>query len=121
MRGFLLNTIHQQADPPIHSLRRKLWIWLGLGLVLLGAGFLVTLQILIDRAVPIVKNRVIHALSSEYDGRVDLDNLQVSVWHGLHVSGEGLRIFPSPDVMAAGATEPLIAVQRFDFHSALIG
>lgn len=64
---FLLNTVHEQVNPPIIPLRRKIWIWLGLGVVLLGAGFLVTLQILIDRAVPIVKNRVVHALSSEYD------------------------------------------------------
>ena len=109
------------VNPPTIPLRRKIWIWLGLGVVLLGAGFLVTLQILIDRAVPIVKNRVVHALSSEYNSRVDLDDLQVSVWHGLNVSGEGLRIFPSPNVMAAGATEPLISVKKFQFHSALIG
>jgi hypothetical protein len=80
-----------------------------------------TIQILINRAVPIVRARVVSALSSEYASRVDLDSVQVSLWHGLNVSAEGLRIFPSPEIMAAGAKDPLISIQKLDFHSALIG
>jgi hypothetical protein len=118
---FLLNTVHEEINSPKHALRLRPWLWLILGIVVLGAAILFTIQILVDRAVPIVKGRVVRALSSEFASRVDLDDLQVSVWHGLNVSAEGLRIFPSPEIMAAGARDPLISVQRFDFHSAIIG
>jgi hypothetical protein len=116
-----MNPVQERVNPSTNPVRRTVWTWVAVGVVLLGAASLLTLQILVDRAVPIVKGRVVKALSAEYQSRVDLDDLQVSIWHGVSVSGEGLRIFPSPGVMAAGAKDPLIAIKRFDFHTSLIG
>jgi hypothetical protein len=116
-----MNPVRERVDPPTNPVRRKLWIWIVLGIVVLGAASLLAIQIVVDRAAPTIKGRVVDALGSAYQSRVDLDDLQVSIWHGVGVSGVGLRIFPSPDVMAADAKDPLIAIKRFDFHTSLIG
>ena len=55
------------------------------------------------------------------NGRVELDSLNVSVLRGLEVSGDRLRIYPPDAVVAAGASQPLIALDHFSFHSGLIG
>ena len=40
---------------------------------------------------------------------------------GLAVEGDGLRIYSPEDVVAAGATQPLIAIRHFTFHTNLAG
>ncbi|MGO9940366.1 MAG: AsmA-like C-terminal region-containing protein [Terracidiphilus sp.] len=113
-----MTTVREQVKTQAKPFHRSVWFWPILSLVLLGVALLLPLQILVDRAAPIVKGRVIHVLSVEFNSKVELDDLQVSVWHGLNISGAGLRIFPSHSGMA---TEPLIAVKKFDFHSAIVG
>jgi len=78
-------------------------------------------EIVLRRASPILKGRVIETVSTRFQSQVELDKLDVSLLHGLQVSGEGLRIYPPDDVIAAGATDPLIAVQHFDFRAGLVG
>ena len=77
--------------------------------------------VMLRHAGPILKGRVIETLSTRFESKVELDTLNVSIFRGLEVSGKGLRIYPPDDVMAAGATYPLISVERFAFHSALRG
>lgn len=94
--------------------------------VLLGAGvvlllFVAVMAVLIGRAGPILRGRVVETLSARFNSRVELDELQVHVATGLGVEGRGLRIFPQDDVVAAGATEPLIAVRHFSFRAGLLG
>ncbi|QHS53618.1 AsmA-like C-terminal region-containing protein [Edaphobacter sp. 12200R-103] len=79
------------------------------------------LEILLHRADPILRGRIVETLSTRFDSRVDLDGFHVSVLKGLEVSGDGLRIFPPDDVVAAGATEPLIALKHFSFHANVLG
>jgi hypothetical protein len=78
-------------------------------------------DIVLRHAGPILKGRVIETLSTHFESKVELDKLDVSLLHGLQVSGEGLRIYPPDDVIAAGATDPLIAVQHFDFRAGVAG
>ena len=78
-------------------------------------------RIVIKRAEPILKGRVIETLSTRFGSKVELDDLQVSVVQGLGAEGHGLRIFPTDEVMAAGATQPLIAIQKFQFHASIFG
>ena len=85
------------------------------------AGFLIALQILILRATPILKGRIVETLSTRFNSRVELDQLQVSAFPRLNVSGGGLRIFPPADVVAAGATHPLIEIGEFGFHAGIFG
>ena len=76
---------------------------------------------MVRRAAPILKGRVIETLSTRFNGRVELDGLDVSLVKGLEVSGNGLRIYPEDEVVAAGATEPLIELGHFSFHAAWTG
>ena len=69
------------------------------------------------RAAPILKGRVIDTLSARFNSRVELDALDVSLVKGFQVAGSGLRIFPEDEVVAAGATEPLITLKHFSFHA----
>ncbi|WP_157477664.1 AsmA family protein [Granulicella tundricola] len=90
--------------------------------MLLAAAVLIgVLQILVARAGPILKGRVVETLKTRFDSKVELDRLQVSILQGLNVTGGGLRIYPPDDVMAAGAKAPLISVDAFEFHAGLLG
>jgi AsmA-like C-terminal region len=113
-------TKHVQQDsgsPRKHNRRRWfLWITLITALALLIVG-----EVILRRAAPILKGRVIETLGTRFNSRVELDDLDASLIKGLAVSGKGLRIFAPDDVVAAGAKEPIIAVQQFDFHISLIG
>lgn len=101
--------------------RRGFWGWfivwaLLAVIVLAGIG-----EILMHRAEPILKGRVVETLSTKFKSKVEMDDFHVSVLHGLEVSGDGLRIFPPDDVVAAGATKPLISLRQFSFHASLRG
>ena len=78
-------------------------------------------ELMIHRAGPILRRRFTEILSSLFNSRVELDSQNVSVLRGLEVSGDRLRIYPPDIVVAAGATQPLIALEHFSFHSGLMG
>lgn len=101
--------------------RRRVWKWTGISLAAAALTLGIVAEVIIQRASPILKGRIIETLSTRFESRVELDQLNVSVLRGLEVSGAGLRIFPTEEVMAAGAKEPLIALKQFHFHSGFIG
>jgi hypothetical protein len=88
-----------------------------LAIVTLG----VVAAVMVRRAGPILKGRVIETLSARFDSKVEMDNFQVGLGRGLEVSGDGLRIYPPADVVAAGADKPLIVIEHFQFYSGLRG
>ncbi len=97
------------------------WQWIvfavGLAMAVLGVvGFVV-----VRRAGPILKGRVIETLSTRFNSKVELDRLSVSLGRGLEVSGDGLRIYPPDDVVAAGADYPEITIKHFQFYSGMRG
>jgi hypothetical protein len=101
--------------------RRGLWGWIFVSLLLAVVVVAAVGEVMMRRAGPILKGRVIETLSTRFKSRVELDGFAVSVLKGLEVSGDGLRIFPPDDVVAAGATQPLIALKHFSFHASLRG
>jgi hypothetical protein len=103
------------------SRRRGIWIWIIFSLLNAVAVFGVIGEVMVRRAGPILKGRVIETLSTRFNSRVEMDGFDVSVVKGLEVSGNGLRIFPEDAVVAAGAMEPLIALGRFSFHVNMAG
>jgi hypothetical protein len=115
----------EQKTEPIEvrgvSKRRRVWTWICASLLIAVVVLAVIGEVMVGRAVPILKGRVIETLSTRFNSRVEMDGLDVSVVKGLEVSGNGLRIFPEDEVVAAGATEPLIALGRFSFHANLAG
>ncbi|HZQ55653.1 MAG TPA: hypothetical protein VFB14_25870 [Bryobacteraceae bacterium] len=100
---------------------RRIWRRIGIAGLLSAVVLFIVVEIVLHRAGPILKGRVIETLSTRFDSNVQLDNLSVSLGRGLEVSGQGLRIFPPDAVVAAGAHEPLIAVRDFHFHSGVLG
>src|ERR1700761_6928168 len=103
------------------SRKRRGWrlvFWIGLSAVVV---LLIVGEVVLRRAAPILKGRVIETLSTRFNSRVELDDLDVSLVKGIAVSGKGLRIFAPDDLVAAGAKDPVIAVQQFSFHAGLIG
>ena len=105
-----------QSPRKYRGWRLAAWITLIAFVVLLIVG-----EIVLRRAGPILKGRVIETLSTRFNSHVELDDLQVSLVKGLAVSGKGLRIFAPDDVVAAGAKDPIIAVRQFEFHASLAG
>jgi hypothetical protein len=101
--------------------RRGVRGWILVSLLLAFIAFAAVGEVMMHRAAPILKGRVIETLSTRFKSRVELDGFAVSVLKGLEVSGDGLRIFPPDDVVAAGATQPLIALKHFSFHASLRG
>ncbi|HLJ79541.1 MAG TPA: hypothetical protein VKT75_19145 [Acidobacteriaceae bacterium] len=88
------------------------------------AGLLVAGDILLHRAGPMLKAKVIETLSARYDSRVELDNFQVSMVKGFEVSGTGLRLYPNhlnmtsgaPGEPARGESDPMLEARNFSFH-----
>jgi hypothetical protein len=103
------------------SKRRKVWTWVLASLLIAVAVLGVIGEVMVHRAAPILKGRVIETLSTRFNSRVELDDFNVSLVKGFEVSGNGLRIFPEDAVVAAGATEPLMSLGHFSFHANLAG
>jgi len=79
--------------------RRHRWTWTlaGISLCVLLAGTLVVVRLVIARAEPILRARVIETLSNRFQSRVELASLDVSVMRELEVSGSGLKIYGDVD------------------------
>ncbi|HMF65943.1 MAG TPA: hypothetical protein VK608_17775 [Edaphobacter sp.] len=101
--------------------RRGVWGWIAISLLLAVIVITVIAELMMHRAEPILKGRVVETLSTRFDSRVEMDGFHVSVLKGLEVSGDGLRIYPPDDVVAAGAKDPLISLGHFSFHANLGG
>jgi hypothetical protein len=99
------------------SKRRRVWTCFFASLLIAAVVLGVIGEVMVHRAAPILKGRVIETLSTRFNSRVELDGFNVSLVKGMEVSGDGLRIFPQDEVVAAGATEPLIALAHFSFHA----
>jgi hypothetical protein len=105
----------QENSPVAKKRKRGVWGWIAIALLLAVIVVAAGIEWTLHRAEPILKRRVIETLSARFDSRVEMDGFHVSVLKGLGVSGNGLRIYPPYSVVAAGATEPLISIERFSF------
>ena len=97
-------------------MRRSFLWWIRTIALLLGAATVLVIVVVIRRAEPILKARVIETLSARFHGPVELSSFQVSVAHGFQVSGRELKIFgpgdPNPHLPGV---QPLIAIGEFRF------
>jgi hypothetical protein len=109
------------VPPPVRKRKRRVWKWIGIGTAIAVVALVVAGEIVIHNAGGILKGRITETLSARFHSRVEMGDLDVSVLRGLEVSGDSLRIYPTKEVMAAGVTEPLIAIRHFSFHSGILG
>jgi hypothetical protein len=87
--------------------------------LLVAAG--VVVEYVVHHAEPIVRRRVVASLQQRFNSPVELDALHISVFRGLQVTGEGLRILRiagpnEPDVHKQGAA-PMLSVKSFEFRA----
>ncbi len=102
--------------------QRHRWTWTlaGISLCILLAGTVVVVRLVIARAEPILRARVIETLSNRFQSRVELASLDVSVMRGLEVSGSGLKIYGDADPNPyQPAVQALISLQEFHFHTGI--
>jgi hypothetical protein len=99
---------------------RSAWKWIGIAALLFFVGSFVAVRIVIARARPIVRARIIQTLSTRFKSKVELASFNVSVLNGIQVSGSGLKIFGTtdPNPYEAGI-QPLIGIGEFRFQTAL--
>jgi hypothetical protein len=80
----------------------------------------VIVKVVLSQAQPILRARVIETLSNRFKSKVELDTLSVSVFRGLEVSGDGLKIYGTTDPNPyAPGVQPLISLQEFHFHTGI--
>ena len=70
-------------------------------------------EILLSRAQPILRARLLQSLSARFHSRVELADFDVSLLRGFQVSGEDLAIYP----YNVTSTRPTFSVRRFAFRT----
>jgi hypothetical protein len=102
-------------------LGRHRWPWIAAivsFVCLVFAAAVLEVRHVISQAQPILRARVIETLSTRFKTRVELADLDVSVIHGLEVSGKGLKIFGPMDTNPSEAgVQPLISLPEFWFRA----
>ena len=98
----------------------KKW-WLLAILVIILVVLAVGASLVVSRAEPILRARVIETLSTKFKSHVELDGFHVSLFRGLTVSGEGLRIYGQTDPNShQPGIQPLIGVGQFHFRTGIM-
>lgn len=91
---------------------RLLW-WLGITGLLVAMALATAFEILLRRAAPILRARVIQTLSARFNSRVELGDFQVSLVRGFEVSGKHLAIYPSN----LATNQPTLSAEKFSFRT----
>ncbi|MGD0519743.1 MAG: AsmA-like C-terminal region-containing protein [Terracidiphilus sp.] len=116
-------------------------MWVAGGLLAAAAVAAGIVAVLLHRAEPFMRARILEELESRFHARVELDSFHMSLVNGLWAEGKGLRIWPPvnhpEDESAAadsgtpvqvegvtvpgtaGPDEPLIRLDEFRFHAPL--
>jgi AsmA-like C-terminal region len=91
----------------------KVWLWVGIAALAVAVLAAVTFEILLHRAEPILRARVLQSLSARFHSRVELGSFDVSLLRGFEVSGRDLAIYP----YNVESSTPTFSVQRFAFRT----
>jgi hypothetical protein len=100
-------------------------MWIAGGLLAAVAVAAGIVAVLLHRAEPFVRARIVDELQSRFHARVELDSFHMSLVNGLWAEGKGLRIWPpaqaeeAPESGTEGQDEPLIRLDEFRFHAPL--
>ena len=93
--------------------RHSRWFWVGIGALAVGVILFVAGDLLLSRATPILRARLVASLSARFHGRVVVGPFHVSLLHGFEVSGQDLAIYPENDISPL----PLFSVGHFTFRT----
>lgn len=99
---------------------RRVWFWIAIIAVVFLASSFVVVKIVVARAEPILRARVLETLSARYQGKILLGGFGVSIANGIQVTGSGLRIFGTADANPyEPGIQPLLDVEQFRFRTSL--
>lgn len=113
--------------PPLASVRLKTmntpgryqrWYWIIGVLLVIGIGLAIWIRMVIARAQPILRGKIVETLSARFKSSVELGDLHVWIDDGVHVAGKELKIFgvTDPNPLEPGV-QPLLEIRTFQFHS----
>jgi hypothetical protein len=85
----------------------------GIGALVVAVVLAGTFKILLSRAAPILRARLIQGLSARFHSRVELADFEVSLLRGFEVSGRDLAIYP----YNIDSSTPTFSVRRFSFRT----
>ncbi len=120
-----------EGDTLLAEIRTSFWSWkrafkwIGAGLLLVLVALAVIASVLLHRAEPFLRARIVETLRSRFHARVELDSFHMSLAHGLQAEGHGLRIWPPAQVEgvtvapATDTSDPLVRLDEFRFHAPL--
>ena len=105
---------------PIKVRRNRLWKALGIVALIFLTTTTVAVWYVISHAGPILRTRIIQTLSNRFNSKVELAGFQVSLAHGIEVSGTGLEVYGSKDPNAyEPGMQALISIREFRFQTSL--
>jgi hypothetical protein len=104
--------VDEPVRPPERR-RHRAWFWVGIGALLVVVVLVATFEILLSRAEPILRARLIQGLSARFHSRVELGAFEVSLLRGFEVSGKDLAVYP----YNIDSTTPTFSVRRFAFRT----
>ncbi len=96
-----------------NSRSKRIFLWIAGFFLLFGAIVWIAVEVVLHRAEPILRARVIETLSTRFDSRVELAHFHVYFLDGFQVSGSGLRLYPHQ----IATDKPLFAVDEFSFRT----
>src|SRR5262252_331624 len=109
-----------QADVVRNSRRRSRFWWFAGVICVIAAVLGVSIRVMLARAEPILRKRVVETLSARFKSRVELSELHVWIADGIHAEGKGLKIFGDNDPNRwEPGIQPLIAIGEFHFLTGL--
>jgi hypothetical protein len=91
----------------------RVWVWVGIGALVVALVAAAIFEILLSRAEPILRARLVQSLSARFHSRVELGALDVSLLRGFQVSGKDLAVYP----YNVSASTPMFSVRRFAFRT----
>ncbi len=92
--------------------------WKIIGIILIGivVAILMAAEFVLHHAGPVLRGRVVQALSTRFDSQVELGEFNVSIYKGLDVEGKNLslrsNLYPN--------LPPQISIGEFSFHAGIL-
>jgi len=87
-----LENVNVEANPTQHRTRNRWLVSLGIIVVVGLVVFGIVVEYVIRNAEPVLRSSVVDTLSGWFHSPVQLDELHISLPHGIEVRGSGLRI-----------------------------
>ena len=87
--------------------------WVGMSVLVVALVAAAIFEILLSRAEPILRARLVQSLSARFHSRVELAAFDVSLLRGFQVSGKDLAIYPY-NIQSSG---PTFSVRSFAFRT----